>query len=53
MIKTVSAVVPSQASPVIVTAGSIDLSAVASTTGATKWTVIWEPVDQGASVFAA
>lgn len=52
MIKTVSAVVPSQASPVIVTAGTIDLSTAATNTGATKWTVIWEPVDQGAAVFA-
>ena len=53
MIKTVSAAVPSQASPVIVTAGTIDLSTAATNTGATKWTVIWEPVDQGAAVFAA
>lgn len=53
MIKTVSAVVPSQASPQIVAAGTIDLNAVASTTGSIKWTVVWEPLDQGAAVFAA
>jgi len=52
MIKTVSAAVPTQASPVIVTAGTIDLSTAATNTGATKWTVIWEPIDQGAAVFA-
>lgn len=53
MIKTVSGAVPSQASPVIVTAGSIDFSAAATSTGATKWTVIYEPIDAGAMVIAA
>ena len=53
MIKTVSGAVPSQASPVIVTAGTIDLSAAATNTGATKWTVIWEPIDPGALVLVA
>ena len=53
MIKTVSGAVPSQASPVIVTAGSIDFSTAATSTGATKWTVIYEPIDAGAMVIAA
>lgn len=53
MIKTVSACVPTQASPQIITAGTIDLNAAGSTTGSIKWTVVWEPVDQGAAVFAA
>ena len=53
MIKTVSGAVPSQAAAQIVTAGSIDFSAAASTTGSTKWTVVWEPVDPGAMVLAA
>lgn len=53
MIKTVSGAVPTQAAPVIVTAGSIDLSAAATNTGATKWTVIWEPLEPGAAVLAA
>lgn len=53
MIKTVSGAVPQQASPVIVTAGSIDLSTAATNTGATKWSIVWEPVDQGAMVIAA
>lgn len=53
MIKTVSAAVPSQATPVIVTAGTIDLSAAATNTGATKWTVVWEPIDPGAAVLVA
>ena len=52
MIKTVSGAVPAQASPVVVTAGTIDFSAAATNTGATKWTVIWEPIDQGAMVIA-
>lgn len=53
MIKTVSGAVPTQASPVIVTAGTIDLSAAGSTTGSIKWTCIYEPIDQGAMVIAA
>ena len=53
MIKTVSGAVPQQASPVIVTAGSIDLNTAATNTGATKWSVVWEPIDQGAMVIAA
>jgi hypothetical protein len=53
MIKTVSGAVPSQASALIVTAGTIDLNTAATNTGATKWTVIWEPVDPGAMVLAA
>ena len=53
MIKTVSGAVPSQASPVIVTAGSIDFSTAATSTGATKWTVIYEPIDAGAMVIPA
>lgn len=52
MIKTVSATVPSQASALIVTAGTIDFSTAASTTGATKWLVRWEPIDPGALVLA-
>lgn len=53
MIKTVSGAVPQQASPVIVTAGTIDLNTAATNTGATKWTIIWEPVDEGAMILAA
>lgn len=53
MIITVSAAVPSQASPLIVTAGTIDLSTSASRTGATKWLVRWLPIDPGSLVLAA
>jgi hypothetical protein len=53
MIKTVSAAVPSQASPVVVTAGTIDFSTAATSTGATKWLVTWAPLDPGALVLAA
>ncbi len=53
MIKTASGAVPSQASPVIVTAGTIDLNTGATNTGATKWTIVWEPIDSGAMVIAS
>lgn len=53
MIKTVSGAVPTQATAVIVTAGSIDLNTAATNTGATKWTVVWEPMEPGAMVLAA
>lgn len=53
MIATVSGAVPYQASPVVVTAGTIDLNTAATNTGATKWIIRWEPIDPGAAVFAA
>lgn len=53
MIITVSGAIPTQASPVIVTAGTIDFSTAATNTGATKWTVMWEPVDIGSTLVAA
>lgn len=53
MIITASAAVPAQAAPLIVTAGTIDLSTSASRSGATKWLVRWMPVDPGALVIAA
>lgn len=53
MVKTVSACGVAQAAPLIVTAGTIDLSTAATNTGATKWTVRYEPIDAGAMVIAA
>lgn len=53
MVIAASAATPAQASPVIVAAGTIDLSASATNTGATKWLVRYEPIDPGARVFAA
>jgi len=53
MVKTVSGVGVAQAAPLIVSAGTINLSTAATNTGATKWTVRWEPIDQGAAVIAA
>lgn len=53
LVETASGAVPAQATPVIVTAGTIDLSTSATNTGATKWTVVWEPIDQGAMVIVA
>lgn len=53
MVQTASGAFVAQAAPVIVTAGTIDLSTSATNTGATKWTVRWEPIDPGAMVFAA
>ncbi len=43
-----------QVNPFYVAAGTIDLDATATdATGATKWTVIWEPEDIGATLVAA
>jgi len=53
MVKTASGAGVAQAAPLIVAAGSIDLSTAATNTGATKWTVRWEPIDPGAAVLAA
>lgn len=53
MVQTASGAFVAQAAPVIVTAGTIDLSTSATNTGATRWTVVYEPIDQGAMVFAA
>ena len=53
MVKTVSGVGVAQAAPLIVAAGTIDLNAVASTTGSVKWIVRYEPIDPGAMIIAA
>jgi hypothetical protein len=51
--KSASGAIVAQAAPVVVAAGTIDLSTAATNTGATKWTVRWEPIDAGAAVIAA
>ena len=53
MVKTTSGCGVAQAAPLLVTAGTIDLSTAATNTGATKWLVRWEPIDPGAMVIAA
>lgn len=53
LINTVSGVVPSQASPVIVEAGVIELECAASNTGSVKWMIQYKPIDPGARIFAA
>lgn len=53
MVATTSGAMIAQASPIVVAAGTIDLSCVASNTGATKWTIQYVPVDQGATIVAA
>lgn len=53
MVATTSGAMIAQASPVVVAAGTIDLSCAASNTGATKWTIQYVPVDQGATIVAA
>jgi len=53
MVKTASGAGVAQASPLIVAAGSIDLSCAATNTGATKWLVRYQPLEVGARVFAA
>ena len=42
-----------QAAGVIVPEGTIDLNCAASNTGSVKWTVIYYPIDDGASISAA
>jgi hypothetical protein len=53
MIATASGAVKEQVSGIIVTAGTIDLNCAASSTGATKWTVHYIPIDAGSSITAA
>jgi hypothetical protein len=48
-----SAVMPYQAAPVILPAGTLDLSCAASNTGAIKWLALYEPVDPGAMMIPA
>lgn len=53
LIATTSGAFTSQASSVIVAAGTIDLSCAASNTGSVKWTINYEPIDPGAKIIAA
>jgi len=50
MVKKVSGAGESQASPIEVSAGTIDLSCSASSTGAIKWVLFYIPIDAGAKV---
>jgi hypothetical protein len=52
MVATTSGAGVAQAAPLIVAAGTIDLSTAATNTGATKWLVRYIPIDPGAAVFA-
>jgi len=53
LVTTTSGAVIAQASAIVVTAGTIDLDCTATNTGEVKWTVNYEPIDQGAKVIAA
>ena len=54
LVSTTSGAVISQASAVVVTAGTIDLDATATdTSGATKWTVHYIAIDSGSKVVVA
>jgi hypothetical protein len=53
MVATTSGAVQSQLTGIDVMAGTIDLSASASSTGATKWTIHYVPIDDGATITAA
>jgi len=53
LVATTSGAVKSQANAVLVTAGTIDLKAAASNSGATKWTLHYIPLDSGSSVTTA
>ena len=46
-------VLASQAIPVVIKPGDIDLDCAASNTGNVKWTLFWVPLDAGAYVAAA
>lgn len=50
MVKKVSGAGDSQASPIEVSAGTIDLSCDASKSGTMKWTMFYIPIDAGAKV---
>ena len=53
MVATTSGAVIAQASPILVTAGSIDLDSTATQTGATKWTLHYIPLDSNSKVVTA
>ena len=53
LIATTSGAVAAQSAPILVSAGSIDLKTSSSTTGQTKWTVHYIPLDSDSSVVAA
>jgi len=53
MQQNANGVLVAQAAPLIIPAGTIDLSCSASSTGAAKWMVRYVPLDPGARVIAA
>jgi hypothetical protein len=52
MASNANGVLVGQAAPIIIPAGFIALNAAASNTGAMKWTIVYEPIDPGATVIA-
>jgi len=53
MVKTVSGAFVSQASPIVVSDGTIDLSCDASKTGKIKWVLFYLPLASGATIVTA
>ncbi|MBT7929861.1 hypothetical protein HN682_08110 [Candidatus Peregrinibacteria bacterium] len=53
MIATTSGALEAQANPVVLTAGSLDLNCVANATGAIKWTILYELMDEDSKIVAA
>lgn len=53
LVATTSGGMKGQAAGVVVAAGTIDLNATASTTGATKWAIQYVPIDIGAYIVTA
>lgn len=54
MLVNTSGAAQGQVNNFVVAAGTIDLNATATdTTGATKWTIHWRPLDSGSSIVAA
>lgn len=53
MIATTSGAMQTQPNWLECSAGAIDLSADASSTGSIKWTIHWIPIDEGSTLIAA
>lgn len=50
LVKSTNGAHVAQATPTVLTGGSLDLSCSASSTGGAKWSVVWEPVTADGNV---
>lgn len=53
LVKALAGAIVAQVTPVVVAAGTIDLSCAASNTGSVKWSIWYMPLDAGATIVAA